>query len=164
MPQLLIARMTSASPNAMNLSTSCRTIGHSSNHTCKTSLVCPRPRPRAATRRRSPTKARPARMPRRSGRFRRLGRAAGSGRASASQPLRPRDRSGVTPSHRLQRPTLWGIRAYRIQFARVATWRPWGAGRSRSVVCGELVTVHHLIRQPLSQGTQGCLACACRRP
>ena len=50
-----------------------------------------------------------ARKPRRSGRFRRLGRATGSGRACASQPLRPRDRSGVCLRHGLRPARLRGL-------------------------------------------------------
>lgn len=155
MPQLLIARMTSASPNAMNLSASCRTIGHSSNHTRKTSLVCPRPRPRAATRRRSPTRARPARKPRRSGRFRRLGRAMGSGRASAHQPLRPRDCFGVCLRHGLRSARFAVCLRQRAQPAAYAHPRP--VARQPFGAAGPHVTLPQRLQRPALWGIRVCV-------
>ena len=72
-----------------------------------------------------------ARKPRRSGRFRRLGRATGSVRASVSQPLRPRDRSGVCLRHGLRSARLRGL--------------PQAAGsasrlRSRAACCTSTIT------------------------
>ena len=65
-----------------------------------------------------------ARKPRRSGRFRRLGCATGSGRASASQPLRPRDRSGVCLRHGLRSARFAVCLRQRAQPAASAHARP----------------------------------------
>ena len=46
----------------------------------------------------------------------------------------------VTPSQRLQRPALWGIRACVVRVARAVTRRPWAAGGGRTAGRGPPVT------------------------
>ncbi len=57
----------------------------------------------------------------------------------------------VTPSQRLQRPALWGIRACVFRLARVAARRPWAAGGGRPVGAPQPVTAWHRLPQALHQ-------------